>query len=73
MIKRHYFFYAKVAHNNNTGKYSWHYNFVTYRSWFPAPVKALAKAMDETSCELEYFVPNLIDATGIEIITFNKV
>jgi hypothetical protein len=73
MIKRKYFFSVKVAHNNDTGKYSWFHSIVNYKSWRSNP-EFILKAIRQHSIEaLSVEMHRSISMGEIEILSVSKV
>lgn len=73
MIKRKYFFSVKVAHNDNTGNYSWWHDFVTQTSLTPQPEFVMKYIRSECISMLSDEVPHRFSLDDIEFLAFNRV
>ena len=73
MIKRKYYFSVKVAHNDNSGEYSWWNNIIVTSGWFANPQQALDDLRDAAVNELCARVTRDIYTEDIEIISFSRV
>ncbi len=73
MIKRKYFFSVKVAHNDNTGNYSWWHDFVTHTSLIAQPELVMRSIRSNCIAMLSNEVPHRISRDDIEFLAFNRV
>ena len=73
MIKRKYFFSVKVAHNDNSGKYSWWHTVYTHKSLFKEEDQVMVNIRCESASYLSEKVPRDISQGDIEIISLNRI
>jgi len=73
MIKRKYFFSVKVAHNNDSGQYSWWHSVVTQKSLFADPENLIREIRSSAVAMLRNEVPRDFKPDDVEIIAFNRV
>ena len=73
MIERKYFFSVKVAHNNNTGNYSWWHDFATHTSLTPQPEFVMKSIRSKCISMLSDEVPHRFSRDDIEFLAFNRV
>ena len=73
MIKRQYFFSVKVAHNNDTGKFSWFHSIITYKSWRSDPEFILTSIRQHSIEALSVEMSRTISMGEIEIISVSRV
>ena len=73
MIKRKYFFAVQVAHNNNTGQYSWWHGTVTQKSFFVATEELILRIRSDAAFMLHEQVPTNFTQDDVELIAFNRI
>ena len=73
MIKRKYFFSVKVAHNNDSGQYSWWHSVVTQKSLFADPENLIREIRSSAVAMLRNEVPRDFTPDDVEIIALNRV
>jgi len=73
MIKRKYFFSAKVAHNNKTGEYSWWNAILNAKGWYQNPDELLLTVRELTQKELQGKLSREIQPSDIEVIALNRI
>lgn len=73
MIMRKYFFSVKVAHNNDTGKYSWFHSIVNYKSWRSDPDFILEAIRLHSIEALSVEMHRSISMGEIEILAVSRV
>lgn len=73
MIKRKYFFSVKVAHNNDSGHYSWWHSVVTQKSLFAEPENLVRDIRNSSVMFLRDEVPRDFTPDDVEIIALNRV
>ena len=69
MILRKYFFSVKVAHNNDTGLYSWFHSIVNYKSWRSDPEYILESIRQHSIEALSVEMHRSISMGEIEILS----
>ena len=72
MIKRKYFMSCKVAHNDNTGEYSWWNTNITTITWFKDE-DLLIKARTMSLDVLQDKVKRKIAESDIEVLALNRI
>ena len=73
MIKREYFVRAKIAHNNNTGLYSWWSGTFEVKTWFKLSGKDLFNAAMDISCLKITDNEPSTKGKQVEIISLNRI
>lgn len=73
MIKRKYFFSVKVAHNNDSGHYSWWHSIVTQKSFIADPENLMREIRSSSVAMLRNEVPRDFTPNDVEIIALNRV
>ena len=73
MIKRKYFFSVKVAHNNNTGEYSWWSAILNTKGWRQNTDELLLAVRELSQEELQGKLSREITPNDIEVIALNKL
>ena len=73
MIKRKYFFSVKVAHNNNTGEYSWWSAILNTKGWLQNTDELLLTVRELGQEELQGKLSREITPNDIEVIALNKL
>ena len=73
MIMRKYFFSVKVAHNNDTGKYSWFHSIINYKSWRSDPDFILEAIRQHSIEALSVEMSRTISIGEIEILSVGRV
>lgn len=73
MIKRKYFFSVKVAHNNNTGEYSWWSAILNTKAWVQNADELLLTVRELAQEELQGKLSREITPNDIEVIALNKL
>ncbi|MCP4325987.1 MAG: hypothetical protein GY787_29970 [Alteromonadales bacterium] len=73
MIKRKYFFSVKVAHNNNTGEYSWWSAILNAKAWVQNADELLLTVRKLAQEELQGKLSRQITPNDIEVIALNKL
>jgi hypothetical protein len=73
MIKRKYFFSVKVAHNNNTGEYSWWNAILNTKGWKQNSDELLLTVRELAQEELQGKLSREIEPSDIEVIALNRV
>jgi|LGVF01.2.fsa_nt_gb hypothetical protein len=74
MIKRTYFVSAKMAHNNNTGKYSYWNGVMNIKSWLPLSADDLvicARGMAHN--EITPLLERSTDHDDVELLALNEI
>ena len=75
MIKRTYFVSAKIAHNNNTGEYSYYNGVMNTKSWLPGKADDL---VDSARLMVLGDIIHLVDGRSVhtddvELLALNKL
>ena len=73
MIRRKYFFSAKVAHNDGSGRYSWWHTILSTKSWLRDVDHVLASGRSMAKEILESKLDREIDSSDIEVISLNRI
>lgn len=73
MIKRKYFFSVKVAHNNNTGNYSWWSAILSTKAWVQNTEELLLAVRELAQEELQGKLERRITSGDIEVLALNKI
>ena len=73
MIKRKYFFSVKVAHNNNTGEYSWWSAILNTKRWAQDTDELLLTVRELAQEELQGKLSRDITPNDIEVLALNKL
>jgi hypothetical protein len=73
VIKRKYFFSVKVAHNDNTGKYSWWNSILNTTCWKQDPNELLITVRELAAKELQSKLNREIKQSDIEVIALNRI
>lgn len=73
MITRKYFYSVKVAHNDDTGNYSWHHSVVTITSWFADLDELMIDIRRQSANVLRPRLERPIKEQDIEIVSLNRV
>lgn len=73
MIKRKYFFSVRVAHNDDSGDYSWWHDMITRTSLMPEQEETMEVIRREAMVVLADRVPRRISRTDVEFVSFNRI
>jgi len=73
MIKRKYFFSVKVAHNNDSGEYSWWNAILNTKGWSQNTDELLLTVRELSQEELQGKLSREITPSDIEVITLNRI
>ncbi len=73
MLKRKYFLSVKVAHNDNTGQYSWWNTTFITKGWKEDVEQLLTECRETAADVLSNLLEREIDEKDIEVIAFNRV
>tara|TARA_R110000787_G_scaffold31073_1_gene82766 strand:- start:99 stop:320 length:222 start_codon:yes stop_codon:yes gene_type:complete len=73
MIKRKYFLSVKVAHNDNTGNYSWWNTIINTKGWTQSGDDMLISAREFSVEELQPKLTRRICEQDIEVLALNRI
>ena len=73
MIKRTYFFSVKVAHNDDSGKYSWWNAILNTNCWRDDKNYVLGQVRLLAFDELQPRLDRVIDQSDIEVLALNRI
>ena len=73
MIKRKYFFSVKVAHNDDSGNYSWWNAILNTKRWIQNKDELLLSVRELAAEELQHKVKRDICFDDIEVLALNKI
>lgn len=73
MIKRRYFFSVKIAHDNNTGKYSWWNGVLTNVSLFAEKEELLIELRNMAIDKLDNEVERELESGDVQVIALNRI
>ena len=73
MIKRQYFISAKIAHNDNSGEYSYYNGVLNTIGWFENKDNLLHSARDCVHSEIAQIVKRVTSSNDVELLSLNKI
>jgi|GEM_PF-2801283 len=73
MIKRKYFFSVKIAHNDNSGKFTWWHSIYTHKSLKKELDQVMVNIRCESAVRLSSEVPRDVSHSDVEILSLNRI